>query len=64
MSFILKKHLSYLDEVQLGYEENTKIFYKWIEWFELPSTNIFNQINNRIKELLSKPDMIFESQSK
>ncbi|MCB0650820.1 MAG: hypothetical protein KDC85_06055 [Saprospiraceae bacterium] len=59
-----KKHLSYLDEVQLGYEENTKIFYKWIEWFELPSTNIFNQINNRIKELLSKPDMIFESQSK
>ncbi len=57
------KKLGYIVEEELGEEENTGHFKKYLEWFQMPEKNVFNQINQRVMELLSKPDLIFSNET-
>lgn len=57
------KKLGYIIEEELGDEENTGHFKKYLAWFQMPEVNVFDQINQRVMELLSKPDLIFSNET-
>lgn len=57
------KRLQYLLEEELGEETDTGHFQKYVRWFQLPEENIFDQINNRILNLLRKPDLLFHDEN-
>lgn len=53
-----KEKLKYLIEEELGKEEYTGHFLKYLGWFQMPNTNVFEQINKRIITILQKPDFV------
>lgn len=46
----------YLYKSVPGFEDSSNLVHKWFEIFELPEVNIFDQLNNKILDILSNPD--------
>lgn len=58
----LNTKLGYLMDEELGAEEHTGLFQKYLTWFCMPEVNIFDQINIRIIQILKKPHLLYQDE--
>ena len=55
---LFNKYLNYLINEDLANDNKTGLFYKWKIFFEIPSENIFDQLNSKVLEFIKNPDLL------